>query len=122
MEESTPQSLINGNINILDPNTGKTHRTSIRLEKIEWDALRRICAKNKLSIHAFCSKVDHHPSRKEHSRTSRIRSAVLQYYLNKVIRLESVQDVKQQQGQGQKREQGGNENRSRDLSGRTTIA
>ncbi len=122
MEESTPQTLINGNINILDPDTGKNHRTSIRLEKVEWDALRRICAKNRLSIHAFCSQVDHHPSRKEHSRTSRIRSAVLQYYVNKVIRFESTQDVKQQQRQSQKGEQGRYENRPRNLPGGTTIA
>lgn len=106
MEKSIPQTLINGNINIRDPQSGDIHRTSIRLEQIEWDALRRICSRNKLSLHAFCSRVDHHPSRKEHSRTSRIRSAILHYYLNRVIEFESLQEMKQQQRQGQKGEHG----------------
>lgn len=96
MVHSISHSLVNGNITITDPETGQTHRTSIRLEKIEWDALRKICSKNKMSIHAFCSRADYHPSRKEHSRTSRIRSAVLRQYILRVDSLESSQHVKQQ--------------------------
>ncbi len=122
MEQPIPQSLINGNINIKNRETGQTHRTSIRLERIEWDAMRRICSRNKISIHAFCSQVDQHPARKEHSRTSRIRSAILQHYLNKVIDFESIKEIKQQQGQSQKRQQGGHQYSPRNLPGRTTIA
>ncbi|MBL4907073.1 MAG: ribbon-helix-helix domain-containing protein [Sneathiella sp.] len=122
MEKSTPQTLINGNLNIQNLDTGKTHRTSIRLEKVEWDALRRICAKNKMSIHAICSHMDQSSNRYEHSRTSRIRCAVLQYYFNRVIEYELREEKKQQQGQSQKREQSGDQNSARNLTGRTTIA
>ncbi|OUR77672.1 hypothetical protein A9Q83_09110 [Alphaproteobacteria bacterium 46_93_T64] len=77
------QSLINGNVTILDPHDGKKRRTSIRLEAIEWDTMRRICGLNRITIHDFCSRADAHPKRIEHSRTSRIRAAILQYCLDK---------------------------------------
>lgn len=76
------QSLINGNVTIYDPVSRVKHRTSIRLEALEWDTMRRICGINSISIHEFCSLANSHPSRVEHSRTSRIRSAILQYCLD----------------------------------------
>ena len=76
------QSLVNGNVTIYDPITLEKHRTSIRLEAIEWDTMRRICGVNSISIHEFCSRADNHSIRIEHSRTSRIRAAILQYCLD----------------------------------------
>ncbi len=122
MAESKFHSLINSNINIKNPETGELHRTSIRLEKVEWDALRRICGKYKMSIHTFCSKVDQHPDRKEHSRTSRIRSAILQYYVKRVINFESLHEIQKQERQGEKGHQGGNQDRPGNLSGGTVVA
>jgi len=93
MVSSSPHSLVNRNVTITDPETGQARRTSIRLEKIEWDALRKICYRNKISIHAFCSRADYHAHRKEHSRTSRIRSAVLRQYILWADSLESRQNI-----------------------------
>lgn len=122
MDKSHFHSLINGNVNIKNSETGDIHRTSIRLEKVEWDALRRICGKHKMSIHAFCSKVDQHPDRKEHSRTSRIRSAILHYYVKRVIDFESFHEMQKQERQGQKGHQSRNQNRPGNLSRGTVVA
>ncbi|WP_169544498.1 ribbon-helix-helix domain-containing protein [Sneathiella aquimaris] len=119
---SHQQSLINHNISIKDPETGEEHRTSIRLEKIEWDAMRLICSRKKMNINRYCSLVDFHPLREEHSRTSRIRSGILHYFMNRTAALELAQQKQQEQWQGQEREQGRNKYSPRNLSGRSTIA
>ncbi|MAZ03798.1 MAG: hypothetical protein CMN56_11735 [Sneathiella sp.] len=77
------QTLVNRNISVIDPVSGQLHRTSIRLEEIEWAALRDICASENMSINEFCCKVDQDKNRREHSRTSRIRSAILEHYLKR---------------------------------------
>lgn len=83
------QSLVNRNISIIDPVSGQTHRTSIRLEEIEWEALRDICARENMSINDFCCKADSDERRREHSRTSRIRSAILDHYRSQSGKLDS---------------------------------
>ncbi|MBL4739550.1 MAG: ribbon-helix-helix domain-containing protein [Sneathiella sp.] len=96
MVSSSPHSLVNRNVTITNSETGQVRRTSIRLEKIEWDTLRKICYRNKISIHEFCSRADYNSSRTEHSRTSRIRCAVLRQYILWVDSLESGQNINQQ--------------------------
>ena len=93
---SSDQSLMNGNVSITDPETGKKHRTSIRLEKLEWDTMRRICAINKMTIHEFCTYANVHARRKERSRTSRIRCAILAYCLDHGLVFKSPEKVSQQ--------------------------
>ncbi|MDF2365718.1 ribbon-helix-helix domain-containing protein [Sneathiella sp.] len=83
------QSLINRNISVIDPTSGQPHRTSIRLEEIEWEALRDICARENMSINDFCCRADSDERRQEHSRTSRIRSAILDHYRNQNRNLDS---------------------------------
>ena len=82
MDSQINQTLINRNISIVDPVSGENHRTSIRLEEIEWSALREICKQENISINEFCCKADRDENRREHSRTSRIRSAILDHFLN----------------------------------------
>lgn len=118
---SKRQSLINGNINIQNPETGEVHRTSIRLEKLEWDAMRAICSRKKMSIHRFCSLVDFHPTRQEHSRTSKIRCAILLNYMNRVQAFELAQDKQQKERQRQEGQYSRYQNRSGNLPGRPTI-
>ncbi len=122
MDTNKRQSLINGNINIQNPDTGQVHRTSIRMEKIEWDAMRQICSRKKMSIHKFCSLVDFHPLREEHSRTSRIRCAILHYYINRNAALELAQEKQEKERQSQERQQSGYKHRTRNLPGGATIA
>ena len=83
------QTLVNRNISVIDPASGQPHRTSIRLEEIEWEALRDICARENMSINEFCCKADSDERRREHSRTSRIRSAILDHYRNQRSALNS---------------------------------
>ena len=85
----TSQTLVNRNISVIDPASGQLHRTSIRLEAIEWEALRDICARDNLSINEFCCRADRDERRREHSRTSRIRSAILDHYRNNGQQLDS---------------------------------
>ena len=89
MDSQVNQTLINRNISIVDPVSGENHRTSIRLEEIEWAALREICNRENISINEFCCKVDRDKNRREHSRTSRIRSAILDHFLNQSKTLDS---------------------------------
>ncbi len=89
-------SLMNGNVSIFDPVTGEKHRTSIRMEKLEWDTMRKICAINKLTIHQFCSFANYNPRRKERSRTSRIRCAILAYCIENGASLKLNEKVSQQ--------------------------
>lgn len=77
------QTLVNRNISVIDPVSGELHRTSIRLEQIEWAALKDICARESISINEFCCRADRDQNRREHSRTSRIRSAILNHYLER---------------------------------------
>jgi len=83
------QTLVNRNISVIDPTSGELHRTSIRLEDIEWKALRSICTRENMSINEFCCKADQDEKRREHSRTSRIRSAILDHYLSQEMSIDS---------------------------------
>lgn len=56
-------------------------RTSIRLERLEWAALDAICRAEGIDRHAFASLVDRDPVRGEKTLTSRIRSAILTYFV-----------------------------------------
>lgn len=56
-------------------------RTSIRLERLEWAALDAICKAEGLDRHGFASLVDRDPVRGEKTLTSRIRSAILTYFV-----------------------------------------
>lgn len=56
-------------------------RTSIRLEQLEWAALDAICRAEGMDRHAFASLVDRDPVRGEKTLTSRIRSAILTYFV-----------------------------------------
>ena len=55
-------------------------RTSVRLERLELEALDRICAAENLTVHDFCERADRDPARTERSRTARIRMAILDYF------------------------------------------
>lgn len=54
------------------------HRTSLRLEKVSWEALDDICRNEGLTIHELCSMVE--PFRSGASRTSAIRAFIVSYY------------------------------------------
>jgi predicted DNA-binding ribbon-helix-helix protein len=56
-------------------------RTSIRLEQVEWAALDAICHSEGIDRHAFATRVDRDPMRHEKTLTSRVRSAILTYYI-----------------------------------------
>ena len=58
-------------------------RTSVRLERLELQALDRICAAENLTIHEFCERADRNPARPEHSRTARIRMSILDCFMAK---------------------------------------
>ena len=58
-------------------------RTSVRLERLELQALDRICAAENLTIHEFCELADRDPERTERSRTARIHMAILTYFVSK---------------------------------------
>jgi predicted DNA-binding ribbon-helix-helix protein len=56
-------------------------RTSIRLESLEWAALDAICAAEGVDRHHFAMQVDRDPGRREKTLTSRVRSAILAYFV-----------------------------------------
>lgn len=56
-------------------------RTSIRLEHLEWAALDAICAAEGIDRHNFATQVDRDPLRREKTLTSRVRSAILAYFV-----------------------------------------
>lgn len=58
-------------------------RTSIRLEQVEWAALDAICHSEGIDRHAFAARVDRDPMRHEKTLTSRVRSAILTYYISR---------------------------------------
>ena len=89
MHTQENQTLVNRNISIVHPESGQSHRTSIRLERIEWSALQEICRQKDISVNEFCCEVDRDERRREHSRTSRIRSAILHHFLDTTQTLNS---------------------------------
>lgn len=58
-------------------------RTSIRLERLEWAALDAICATEGVDRHHFAMQVDRDPMRREKTLTSRVRSAILAYFVTR---------------------------------------
>ncbi|WP_370153942.1 ribbon-helix-helix domain-containing protein [Ferrovibrio sp.] len=58
-------------------------RTSIRLEQVEWAALDTICRTEGIDRHAFATRVDRDPLRHEKTLTSRVRSAILAYFMSR---------------------------------------
>jgi predicted DNA-binding ribbon-helix-helix protein len=54
------------------------HRTSIRLEPAMWEALRQICARERISLNAIATLVGR--GRSESSLTAAIRVHVLEYF------------------------------------------
>lgn len=74
---SSGPSLITRNIRL------HRGRTSIRLERLEWAALDAICRAEGLDRHAFASLVDRDPARGEKTLTSRVRSAILTYFVDR---------------------------------------
>ncbi|MEK9971189.1 MAG: ribbon-helix-helix domain-containing protein [Ferrovibrio sp.] len=56
-------------------------RTSIRLERLEWAALDAICNVEGIDRHNFAMQVDRDPMRREKTLTSRVRSAILSYFV-----------------------------------------
>jgi predicted DNA-binding ribbon-helix-helix protein len=56
-------------------------RTSIRLERLEWAALDAICGAENIDRHHFAMQVDRDPMRREKTLTSRVRSAILAYFV-----------------------------------------
>lgn len=56
-------------------------RTSIRLERLEWAALDAICTAEGIDRHHFAMQVDRDPQRREKTLTSRVRSAILAYFV-----------------------------------------
>lgn len=56
-------------------------RTSVRLAPLEWQALALICRREGLDRHDFAARVLADPCRHERTLTSRLRSAILAYYM-----------------------------------------
>jgi len=69
------QSLVTRNIR------AGSGRTSVRLELIEWLALEDICRRERVDRHGFAARVQADPQRTEKTLTSRLRSAILNYYV-----------------------------------------
>ncbi len=57
-------------------------RTSVRLERVEWQALEQICLLEGLDRHGFANRVQADPGRRENTLTSRLRCAILAYCMN----------------------------------------
>lgn len=57
-------------------------RTSVRLERVEWQALEHICLLEGLDRHGFANRVQADPGRRENTLTSRLRCAILAYCMN----------------------------------------
>lgn len=53
-------------------------RTSLRLERISWDAMVDICQCEGLTIHELCTLIDNR--REGASRTSAVRAFIVSYY------------------------------------------
>jgi predicted DNA-binding ribbon-helix-helix protein len=70
---SGKSTLVSGNVTIAG------HRTSLRLEPEMWDALKGVCARERLSIHEVCTRID---ARRQDgtSLTSAVRTFMVKYY------------------------------------------
>lgn len=56
-------------------------RTSVRLAPLEWRALALICRREGMDRHQFAARVLADPLRCERTLTSRLRAAILAYYM-----------------------------------------
>lgn len=56
-------------------------RTSVRLAPQEWQALALICSREGLDRHGFAARVLADPARLERTLTSRLRGAILAYFI-----------------------------------------
>ena len=54
------------------------HRTSMSLEKAIWSGLEEICEREEVTFNQICSLIDR--SRKTTSRTSAVRTFIVNYY------------------------------------------
>ncbi len=70
---SGKSTLVSGNVTIAG------HRTSLRLEPEMWDALKGVCARERLSIHEVCTMIDAR-RRNGTSLTSAVRTFMVKYY------------------------------------------
>lgn len=77
------QSPLNGSSLVTRNLRLERGRTSIRLEQLEWTALDLICAAEGIDRHTFATLIDRDPARREKTLTSRIRSAVLGYFIQR---------------------------------------
>ena len=55
-------------------------RTSVRLERLELDALAQISAAESLTINEICERAERDPARIERTRSARIRMAILAHF------------------------------------------
>ena len=70
--KSSHSTLVNRNITIAG------RRTSVRLEQLMWDALYEIAARENMTVHEVCGKIE--SSRNESSLTAGIRVYILSYF------------------------------------------
>lgn len=56
-------------------------RTSVRLAPQEWQALHVICEREGIDRHIFAARAMTDPRRSEHTLTSRMRGAILAYFI-----------------------------------------
>lgn len=70
--ERPPSTLVSRNVTVAE------HRTSVRLEPAMWDALREICAREKVSLNAIATAVG--IDRSESSLTASLRVYALEYF------------------------------------------
>lgn len=70
---------MNKNLSLVSRNvTINGHRTSLRMERETWDALREICLREDQTIHQVCSLVEER--REVSNRTSAVRAFIIKYY------------------------------------------
>jgi predicted DNA-binding ribbon-helix-helix protein len=72
MGNKMPHEYIRKNVTI------QGHRTSMSLEKAIWSGLEEICEREDLTFNQICSLIDR--SRKTMSRTSAVRTFIVNYY------------------------------------------
>src|SRR5947208_1297519 len=70
---SGKSTLASGNVTIAG------HRTSLRLEPEMWEALKGVCARERLSIHEVCTRIDAR-RRNGTSLTSAVRTFMVKYF------------------------------------------
>lgn len=79
-QHATPAAMAGSSLITRNLRLGRG-RTSIRLERLEWAALDAICQTENIDRHMFAAQVDRDPLRREKTLTSRVRSAILAYYV-----------------------------------------